>query len=108
MKTKRTAILEAATWLFSTKGFREASTTEVAQLTGSAEGTVFYHFESKEKLFVAVLEEMSVKIDGAVGEFMPSIVAKSGIEILEGVVVFYLRFAADTEGGFMLLHRYYA
>ena len=55
MKTKRAAILEAATWLFSSKGFREASTTEVAHLTGSAEGTLFYHFESKEKLFLAVL-----------------------------------------------------
>ncbi len=108
MKSKRAAILEAATWLFSTKGFREASTTEVAQLTGSADGTVFYHFESKEKLFLAVLEEVRAKIDGAISEFMPTTAGMSGIEILEGFVAFYLQLAADNEAEFMLLHRHYA
>lgn len=108
MKSKRTAILEAATWLFSSKGFREASTTEVAQMTGSAEGTVFYHFESKERLFLAVLEEVRAKIDAAISEFMPTTSGKSGIEILEELVAFYLQLAADNEADFMLLHRHYA
>jgi len=108
MKSKRAAILEAATWLFSTKGFREASTTEVAQLTGSADGTVFYHFESKEKLFLAVLEEVRAKIDGAISEFMPTTDGMSGIDALEAVVAYYLQLAADNEAEFMLLHRHHA
>jgi AcrR family transcriptional regulator len=108
MKSKRTAILEAATWLFSSKGFRETSTTEVAQLTGSAEGTVFYHFESKEKLFLAVLEEVRTKIDGAISDFMPTTEEMFGIQVLEGVVAFYLQLAADNEAEFMLLHRHHA
>jgi AcrR family transcriptional regulator len=108
MKSKRAAILEAATWLFSAKGFREASTTEVAQLTGSAEGTLFYHFESKEKLFLAVLEEVRAKIDRAISEFMPTTEGLAGIEVLEAVVSFYLQLAADNEAEFMLLHRHHA
>ena len=108
MKSKRAAILEAATWLFSAKGFRETSTAEVAQLTGSAEGTVFYHFESKEKLFLAVLEEVRAKIDGGIIEFLPTTDGMSGIEVLEGFVAFYLQLAADNEAEFMLLHRHYA
>ena len=108
MKSKRTAILEAATWLFSSKGFRETSTTEVAQMTGSAEGTVFYHFESKEKLFLAVLEEVQGTIDGAMSQFMPTTDGMSGIAILEEVVAFYLQLAADNEAEFMLLHRHHA
>lgn len=108
MKSKRAAILEAATWLFSAKGFREASTIEVAQMTGSAEGTVFYHFESKEKLFLAVLEEVRAKIDGAISEFMPTTDGMTGLQILEAVVTFYLQLAADNEAEFMLLHRHHA
>ncbi len=108
MKSKRAAILEAATWLFSAKGFRETSTTDVAQLTGSAEGTVFYHFESKEKLFLAVLEEVRTKINGAISEFLPTTDGMSGIEIFDALVAFYLQLAADNEAEFMLLHRHHA
>ena len=108
MKSKRAAILDVATWLFSVKGYREASTTEVARLTGSAEGTIFYHFESKEKLFLAVLEDVKARIDGAFSEFLPTTEGLSGIEILEGVVAFYLQLAADNEEQFMLLHRHHA
>jgi AcrR family transcriptional regulator len=108
MKSKRAAILETATWLFSLKGYRETSTTEVARLTGSAEGTVFYHFESKEKLFLAVLEEVKAGIDGGFAEFLPTTKGLSGIETLEKVVVFYLQLAEDNEEQFMLLHRHHA
>lgn len=108
MTSKRAAILEAATWLFATKGFRETSTTEVARLTGSAEGTIFYHFESKEKLFLEVLEEVRDRIDGAFAEYLSSIDAASGLEVLEGMVAFYLQLAADNEAQFMLLHRHHA
>jgi AcrR family transcriptional regulator len=108
MKSKRAAILDAATWLFSTKGFREASTTEVARLTGSADGTIFYHFESKEKLFLAVLEEVRATIENAFAEFLPTTEGISGIDALEGVVTFYLDLAAENEAQFMLLHRHHA
>ena len=80
----------------------------MARLTGSAEGTVFYHFESKEELFLAVLEEVRTKIDGAISEFMATTKGLSGIEILEATVSFYLQLAADNEAEFMLLHRHHA
>jgi AcrR family transcriptional regulator len=108
MKSKRTAILAAATWLFATKGYREASTIEVARLTDSAEGTIFYHFESKEKLFLAVLEDVKGRIDRGFENFLPTTERMSGIETLEGLVGFYLQLAADNEEQFMLLHRHHA
>jgi AcrR family transcriptional regulator len=108
MKSKRSAILETATWLFAVKGFRETSTTEVARLTGTAEGTIFYHFESKGKLFLAVLEDVKARIDRGFAEFLPTTEGLSGIESLEGLVAFYLQLAADNEQQFMLLHRHHA
>jgi AcrR family transcriptional regulator len=90
------------------KGFSETSTTEVARLTGSAEGTVFYHFESKEKLFLAVLEEVKTRVDGGFTEFEGSIDGLSGIETIEALVGFYLELVEENEEQFMLLHRHHA
>jgi AcrR family transcriptional regulator len=108
MKSKRSSILAAATWLFANKGFRETSTTEVARLTDSADGTIFYHFESKEKLFLAVLEDVRQRIDLAFADFLPTTDDLSGLEFLERLVAFYLDIAAEYEAQFMLLHRHHA
>ena len=53
---KKEIILEAATHLFSYKGYKDASMAELASITGVAQGTVFYHFATKEALFIAILE----------------------------------------------------
>lgn len=108
MTSKRLAILNTATWLFATRGFRETSTTEVARLTGIADGTVFYHFESKEKLFLAVLDDVRARIEGGFEEFLPGTEELTGLELLEAVAAFYLQLAADNEAQFMLLHRHHA
>ncbi|MBW2661489.1 MAG: helix-turn-helix transcriptional regulator, partial [Deltaproteobacteria bacterium] len=52
--SKKESILQAATLLFSEKGFRHTSIEEIANMTGVAEGTVFYHFKSKDGLFLAI------------------------------------------------------
>ena len=54
--TKKQAILEAATRLFSVKGFKDTSMAELSKMIGVAQGTIFYHFKNKEELFLAVLE----------------------------------------------------
>jgi AcrR family transcriptional regulator len=108
MTTKRAMILEAATWLFATKGYGEASTTDVARMTGVAEGTVFYHFESKEKLFLAVLEDLKDTVEQSFSEFVPMVSRVSGVEALDLYVASYLQLAADYEVPFMLLHRRHA
>ncbi|TAN40089.1 MAG: TetR/AcrR family transcriptional regulator [Nitrospirae bacterium] len=51
----RDKILNAGLKLISTRGYLGATTKEIARAAGVAELTVFRHFESKEKLFEAVL-----------------------------------------------------
>lgn len=105
---RRIAILDAATRLFAARGYRETSTTDVARLTGSAEGTVFYHFESKEKLFLAVLNEVRNTIDRAFSEFLPEIEELAGLESFEALAGFYLELASKHQAEFMMLHRHQA
>ncbi|QJT09338.1 TetR/AcrR family transcriptional regulator [Oceanidesulfovibrio marinus] len=44
------AILDAASTLFAKKGFDQTAVSEIASLAGVANGTVIYHFKSKENL----------------------------------------------------------
>jgi len=105
--SKKDNILKAATLLFATNGFKDTSMTEVAKMTGTASATIFYHFKSKEDLFVAVLN--SVK-DGIIEEFSHYFGDKqftTGLEMLEDTVSFYLYLAGNKSEWFLLLHRYY-
>ena len=60
--SKKQDILDAATRLFSQKGFKEAPMVEISKMTGAAEGTIFYHFKTKEELFISVLETLKQDI----------------------------------------------
>lgn len=54
----RDEILKAATDLFATRGFHETSMAEVARVAGVSKALIFWHFKSKEELFVAVLAKL--------------------------------------------------
>lgn len=105
--SKKQDILNAATLLFATNGFKDTSMSEVASMTGAASATIFYHFKSKEELFLSVLS--SVK-DGILEEFSKYFSEKqfeNGLEMLEESVSFYLYLASSKTEWFLLLHRYY-
>jgi AcrR family transcriptional regulator len=59
IKDTRENILEAGLKVFSSKGYRGATTREIALKAGVAEITLFRHFESKEKLFQDLLNRYS-------------------------------------------------
>lgn len=47
-------ILEAATKVFTAKGFNGATTSEIAKEAGVAEGTIFKYFKTKKELFLSL------------------------------------------------------
>lgn len=53
----RASLLEAAAEVFARRGFQAASVDEVAEAAGFTKGAVYAHFESKEDLFLAMLDE---------------------------------------------------
>ncbi|MDO9263721.1 MAG: TetR/AcrR family transcriptional regulator [Desulfosalsimonadaceae bacterium] len=105
--SRKREILKTATLLFATNGFKETSMGEVAKASGVASATIFYHFNTKDDLFLSVLS--SVK-DGILEEFSQYFGEKtfgSGLEMLEASVSFYLYLAGSKAEWFLLLHRYY-
>ena len=105
MAKKKQTILKAATVLFAEKGYTETSIAELARLTDSAEGTIFYHFKTKAHLFIAVLADIKEGIISEFDSYMGTCEFKTGIEMMEKVISFFLYLAGKHEEWFLLLQR---
>jgi AcrR family transcriptional regulator len=56
--TKREALLDTATRLFTEHGFKATGIAEILDSAGVAKGTLYQHFESKDALIEAVLRRL--------------------------------------------------
>lgn len=56
MQTKK-RILDASKELFIQKGYAATSIEEISDVTGFSKGNIYYHFKSKEGLFLHMLDE---------------------------------------------------
>jgi AcrR family transcriptional regulator len=54
---KALQILEGARQVFLSRGFDAASMNDIARAAGVSKGTIYFHFESKETLFEALIRE---------------------------------------------------
>ncbi len=104
--SRKEAILRTATRLFSEKGFKDTSMADLAKMTGTAQGTIFYHFHSKEELFISVLEEIKKGIIEQLEGYLRNEDFNTGLDMVEGSVSFYLYLAGAMEERFLLLHRH--
>ena len=59
VRARREQIVEAATRVFAQKGFRRATTREVARAAGVSEGTIYNYFVGKDALLMAILERLN-------------------------------------------------
>jgi AcrR family transcriptional regulator len=59
VRARREQIIEAATRIFAEKGFRHATTREVAREAGVSEGTIYNYFEDKDALLMAILDSLN-------------------------------------------------
>ncbi len=105
--SKKNAILEAATRLFSKNGYKGASMAELSRITGAAGGTIFHHFKNKEDLFLNVLGDLKETILSEFERHMETTRYKNGLEMVEGAVTLYLQLAAAMENRFLILHRHF-
>jgi AcrR family transcriptional regulator len=62
----RAKIVESAARLFSTRGFNAASVADICKEAGISKGAFYHHFESKQSLFLALLDGWLQAIDNAI------------------------------------------
>ncbi len=65
---RRQLVLDAAAAHFRARGFHAVSMREIARAAGMIAGSIYYHFPSKEDLFLAVYEEGVRSISARVRE----------------------------------------
>jgi AcrR family transcriptional regulator len=56
----REAIVSAAMKLFSERGFGSTTIAEIARAAGITKGAIYWHFDSKDSLFSAILDRIRV------------------------------------------------
>ncbi len=82
----RAAVLEAAIEAFSKKGFEGTSTTEIAKASGAPVPLIMYHFQSKEGLWRAAVDEIFARVDTFMDKGMAAISAADGEEAIRAAV----------------------
>jgi AcrR family transcriptional regulator len=54
---RRVQLLDAAAQLFNERGFHATSMRDIAKEVGMLSGSIYYHFQSKEEMLLAVYEQ---------------------------------------------------
>ncbi len=61
---RRATILDAAEGVFGSAGYHQATTREIAAAAAVSEALLYQHFESKRRLFEAVIERAAADLEG--------------------------------------------
>jgi AcrR family transcriptional regulator len=81
---RRRQLLEAATWVFARKGYRNAGVSDIIARAGVARGTFYLYFKSKEQIFLDIVEDFyrrTLQTLGAMGD-VPDLQAAGDVRTL--------------------------
>lgn len=101
--TKRDAIVAAAAELFAEKGFSETTASEVAERAQVAQGTLFYHFKTKENILLEVFESIMTRYLSGMEAAVEK--ADNGLAAVEAVLAFQFAFVEENSRVFLVVLR---
>jgi len=84
--TTKEIILEVAGDLFMNKGFQATSTREIAMKAGITQPNLYHHFKTKEDIYIAVLEKLSLEVREELNHLVTSTENGSLVERLQGIL----------------------
>jgi AcrR family transcriptional regulator len=61
-RSRRQRLLDAALQVFTEHGYSDTAIDEVARVSETSKGGLYFHFRSKQALFLALLDEASVSL----------------------------------------------
>jgi AcrR family transcriptional regulator len=99
--SRRTAILNAATELFGERGFAGVGMEDIGAAVGIAGPSIYNHFDSKEKILVAILDRGNGILQACLDREL--IRATSPAEALHGLLASYTGFVFENSGAIGLL-----
>ena len=67
----RKRLMDAAILLFTTRGYAATSVREIVEMAGVTKPALYYHFQSKEGIYVAILEDLVRIADEGIAASQP-------------------------------------
>src|SRR6478752_2366041 len=99
---RREQILDVAVQVFARNGFHGTSMNDVADAAGVTKPVLYQHFDYKQELYLALLNEVGRRMLLAITKATAG--ATTGREMTELGVNDYFRFVADDRGAVLLLY----
>jgi AcrR family transcriptional regulator len=101
---RRRQIVEAASKLFSRKGFKGTTTREIAAAARISEATIFKHFSRKEDLYRAIIDRCCNDDEGSM-LLMKSVEGKKGRALFKSLASFMMeRVSSDPSFSRLLMY----
>jgi AcrR family transcriptional regulator len=100
-KETRALLLRAAETIFVRDGYEGAELGEIAALAGRTKGAIYAQFESKEDIFLALIEERALFYRARMEKLLAESTTVAGN--LEALRTFYLQLAGDQALSLLLL-----
>lgn len=98
---RREQILDVSVQVFAHRGFHSTSMNDVADAAGVTKPVLYQHFDSKQDLYLALLDEAGSRLRNAVRGAVAN--ATSGKQQTELGFKAYFRWVADDHDAFLLL-----
>ena len=95
-----TEILDAAECLFSDKGYRGTTISDIAKKMGVAQGLLYYYFKSKEEILESLIKRQHVSIMTDIGKIANSATLHPSSKI--ATVIHTLLLGVQYKGGLFL------
>jgi AcrR family transcriptional regulator len=61
-RTRRERLLDAALEVFTARGYSESAVDDIARISETSKGGLYFHFPSKQALFLALLDQASTAL----------------------------------------------
>lgn len=88
-------LLDAAAAEFGERGFHEASVSGITRRAGTALGSFYTYFDSKDAIFSALVKDMSARVAIAAGEVIGT--GAAGVDLERDVLKAFLDFARHNK-----------
>ncbi|MBU6315065.1 MAG: TetR/AcrR family transcriptional regulator [Acidobacteria bacterium] len=98
---RREQILDVSVQVFARRGFHSTSMNDVADAAGVTKPVLYQHFESKQDLYLALLDEAGARLRSAITSAVAG--ARSGKQATELGFKAYFRWVSHDHDAFLLL-----
>lgn len=103
-EVRKHEILDAATRLFTEKGFDHTSTNDILDAVGIAKGTLYHHFKSKEDIMDALIERQTAGILLAAEKIAADISIPVEERMIRTILALHVEETEQAGGGEMIRH----